>query len=109
METLLRFVTGDYFDAYLDAAAGAADMQGAGSGGGGRRPSLGSSMLLTPTSQGTGSLAEGSQDVGAAAGLMLKCAALKAFAAACVPDSDAQDAPLETLRVVVRLSEFLEG
>jgi hypothetical protein len=107
METLLRFVTGDYYDAYLDAAAGAADMQAAGSGGG-RRRSLGSSMLLTPTSQGTGSLAEGSQDEGAA-GLFLKCAALKAFAAACVPDSDAQDAPLETLRVVVRLSEFLEG
>lgn len=108
METLLRFVTSDYFDAYIDAAAGAADMQGTGSGGQSRRRSLGSSMMLSPTSQGTSSLAGASQDAGAA-GLMLKCAALKALAAACVPDSDAQDAPVETLRVVVRLSEFLEG
>lgn len=106
MELLLCFVTSDYFDAYIDAAAGAADKQGTGSGGRSRRRSLGSSMMLSPTSQGTSSLA--SQDSGAA-GLMLKCAALKALAAACVPDSDAQDAPVETLRVVVRLSEFLEG
>jgi hypothetical protein len=109
METLLRFVTSDYFDAYIDAAAGAADMQGAGSSGGRRRrQSMGSSMLLSPTSQGTASLEDGTQAAGAA-GLMLKCAALKALAAACVPDSDAQDAPVETLRVVVRLAEFLEG
>lgn len=106
MEPLLRFVTSDYFDAYIDAVAGGADMQSA--GGSGRRRSFGSNMLLSPTSQGTGSLPDGSQDSGAA-GLMLKCAALKALAAACVPDSDAQDAPVETLRVVVRLSEFLEG
>jgi hypothetical protein len=108
IEALLRFVTSNYFDAYIDAAAGAADMQGAGSGGRKRRQSLGSSLLLSPTSQGTASLEDGTQAAGAA-GLMLKCAALKALAAACVPDSDAQDAPVETLRVVVRLSEFLEG
>lgn len=107
METLLRFVTSDYFDSYIDAAAGAADMQGAGSSGG-RRRSLGSSMLLSPGSQCTASLEDPSQAAGAA-GLMLKCAALKALASACVPDSDAQDAPVEVLRVVVRLAEFLEG
>ena len=107
METLLRFVTSDYFDSYIDAAAGAADMQGTGSGGG-RRRSLGSSMLLSPASQCTASLEDASQAAGAA-GLMLKCAALKALASACVPDSDAQDAPVEVLRVVVRLAEFLEG
>jgi hypothetical protein len=111
MEALLRFVTTDYFDAYLDAAAGAgaaaADAAGAG-GSGGRRRSQGSSLLLSPKSQGTGSWESGSQG-SVAAGLMLKCGALKALAAACVPDSDNQDAPVETLRVVVRLAEFLEG
>lgn len=111
VETLLHFVTDDYFHSYLDAAAGATwDMQPASSGGS-RRRSLGSS-LLSPRSQGTGgggSAAAGGSQAAAAAGLSLKCAALKAMAAACVPDRDHHDAPVETLRVVVRLSEFLEG
>ncbi len=106
MEALLQFVTSDYFDSYIDAAAGAADIHGAGSGG--RRRSLGSSMLLSPASQCTASLEDPSQAAGGA-GLVLKCAALKALASACVPDSDSQDAPMEVLRVVVRLAEFLEG
>lgn len=107
METLLHFVTDEYFNSYIDAAAGATDMQAAGSGGR-RRHSVGSGSLLSPLSQGTGSLGGGSQAT-SAAGVLLKCAALKALAAACVPDQDSHDVPVNTLRVAVRLSEFLEG
>lgn len=111
-EQLLSFVLDDYLLAYLDAAVTAP--AGAAAGSSGRsQPSLSTPASLTsPSSRGRGSsqlgTAGGSSQV-EAAGVWLKGAALKALAAGCVPDSDADDLPVETLRVATRLAQDLEG
>eukprot|EP00879_Flechtneria_rotunda_P015681 GHRR01016403.1.p1 GENE.GHRR01016403.1~~GHRR01016403.1.p1 ORF type:complete len:1542 (+),score=797.44 GHRR01016403.1:616-5241(+) len=102
VEQLRNFVLNDYLLSYLDAAATAPASTSA------RSPGLKSPASDSSKSpQQLGSSGSGSQPETAA--VLLKAAAVKALAAGCVPDSDSSDVPVETLRVVARLAQDLEG
>jgi hypothetical protein len=124
VEQLLHFVTEDYWLAYLDAAAGGAPAAAAatpcapgargGSGGSSsrrRRRSQNSSLQSAGgggASQQAAGGGAGSQAEQQAAAAAMKGGALKALAAGCVP-KEGHEVPVETLRAVARLAEFLEG
>eukprot|EP00882_Tetradesmus_deserticola_P017339 GHRQ01018572.1.p1 GENE.GHRQ01018572.1~~GHRQ01018572.1.p1 ORF type:complete len:635 (+),score=352.40 GHRQ01018572.1:264-1907(+) len=113
-EQLLIFVLDDYLLAYLDAAVTAPTGAAAAGGSGRSQPSLPTpASLASPGSSRGGASgqtgAAGSSSQVEAAGVWLKGAALKALAAGCVPDSDADDVPVETQRMAARLAQDLEG